>query len=102
MIHEEGYIQDEGRSQKCRSHTHGAGTHLLGVKSILVNTITTGFKVSQRPYHLWILVLMVELGSDPIICSEEPTYHILESWDSRGTIHLIQEMEPGNVGLLGL
>lgn len=31
----------------------------------LVNIITTGFKVSQRPYHFWILVLTVELGLGP-------------------------------------
>lgn len=68
----------------------------------LVNTITTGFKVSQRSYLFCILVLMVELGLGPIISSMEPTYHILGSWDPRGATHLIQEMKPGNIGLLGL
>lgn len=59
------------------------------MRTELVNIITTGFKVNQRPYHVWILVLMVELGLGPIISSMEPTYHILGSWDPRGAIHLI-------------
>lgn len=45
---------------------------------------------------------MVELSSGPNISSVEATYHILGPWNPRGIIHLIQEMEPGNIGLLGL
>lgn len=45
---------------------------------------------------------MERLGSGPITSSWASTYQIPGPQDPRGAIHLIQEVEPGNVGLLSL
>lgn len=105
-VHEERYSQDEGEESEVSRVTISRLFHVCLRVRCEDRTCEHYHNWLQgqpeRPYHFWILVLMVELGLGPIMSSMEPTYHILGSWDPRGAIHLIQEMKPGNIGLLSL